>query len=68
MIDNSRFRRDDDLKCVAVSLKVGDQHFHEGLRAFSVNVIDRGGEAGGAAVGEIVARHRGDNDVAQTHY
>src|SRR4051812_24736950 len=29
--------------------------------------MDRFGELGGAAVGEIVARHRGDDDVAQSH-
>ncbi len=47
--------------------EVGRQHFDRGARRQLFECPDRGRELTGAAVGQVVAIDRGDDDVAQLH-
>ena len=48
-----------------VALAVGDQHLDPGRRTDRADRFDGGGEAGGAAVGEVVAGDAGDHRVLE---
>src|ERR1051326_2721164 len=60
-------RRDDGAHRVHVAVEVGGEHFDDGVRQRGAQLGDRLGELRRAAVAEIVARDRGDDDVAQSH-
>ena len=49
------------------ALEVGDEHLDRGLRQPSPDLGDAAGERLGAAVGQVVAVHRGDDHVLQSH-
>ena len=50
-----------------VALEVGHQDFDGGLRIAVTDGADRGGPDAGPAVGELIAGHAGDHDVAEIH-
>ena len=50
-----------------VAIEVRGQGFHHHLRRIGLDRLYAGGVVGGAAVGQIVAVHRSQDDVAQGH-
>src|SRR6185312_12972077 len=58
-------RRDDDLERAVLLEKIGRQHFDGGIRRVLADRFDGAGELRGAAVGQIVAIDRGNDDVVE---
>ena len=58
-------RRDDDLRGAVLAQEIRRQHFDRGRRAARADGADHRGEMRGAAVGEIVAVDRGDDDMGE---
>ena len=50
-----------------ISLEIWNEHLHRALRQVLVNLRDDGGKDPGAAVGEVVAVHRRDHRVTESH-
>ena len=60
--------RDDDLDRAVLAQEIGDQHLDRGRRRGGADRRNRPGEMAGAAVVEIVAVDRGDDDVLETEF
>ena len=63
VVEHVGLGRDHDLQRAVLAQEVGRQHLDGGLRATLADGADGVGEMLGAAVGEIVAVNRGDDDV-----
>ena len=48
--------------------KIGDKDLDPHLRPLAFQGADNSGEMDAALVGEVVPRHRGDDDIVQVHY
>ena len=65
VVDDIRPGGNDRIQRFGAALKIGNQNFHATIRndlAQSLNCLRKDGRA---AVGQIVARHRGHNDIPQ---
>ena len=65
VVEDIRARRRDQAPRRALAQEIGGQHLDRGVRRAGANGADHGGEMRRAAIGEIVAIDRGDDDMAE---
>lgn len=67
MIKDVRAGLHDQLQGPVAVVEIGDEHFDDGVRIEGADGFDGAFEMVGAAVFEVIASHRGDDDVAKFH-
>ena len=67
VVEHLRLRRRHCRQGVIVAVKIGYERFHPAAGDGGAHLFDAGGKDAGAAVGQVIAVHRGDDAVLQPH-
>ncbi len=67
VVENVGLGVEDDVQVLGLALKVRRENFHSGVRALVMNGAHGGCPDAGAAVRQVVAGHRGNDDMLEVH-